>query len=88
MATELQFLGLAAPTQLGCLSIEHRCFTSTRARVLLRATRVLGSKARAIHWFVGQIPSLDKRQPCTMMMVTKDFNRVLEVLSCFEHGIF
>ncbi|WP_081022046.1 BPSL0761 family protein [Pseudomonas coronafaciens] len=47
VAASFQILGLAAPAGMGCLSIEHRCFTSARALVLSRATVVLGSPTSA-----------------------------------------
>jgi hypothetical protein len=83
-----QILGPAAPTGMGCLSIEHRCFTSARAQVISRATVVLGSLAGASSWFVNRVRSLDRRQPCTLMSTVHDLTLVLETLSRFEYGIY
>lgn len=87
VAADFHILGLAAPTGMGCLSIEYRRFTSARAQVLSRATVVLGSPASASHWFVGRVRSLDKRHPCTLMSTVHDFTLVMETLSRLEHGI-
>lgn len=83
----IQVLGLALPSG-GGLSIEYRCFASARAQVLSRATVVLGSRTRARNWFVSSIQSLDRRQPCTMMLIAHEFVLVMDVLTRLEHGIF
>lgn len=88
VAAEFHILGLAAPTGMGGLSIEYRCFTSAQALVLSRATAVLGSPASAGSWFVGRIRSLDKRQPCTLMSTVNDFTLVMETLFRLEYGIY
>jgi|GEM_PF-289377 len=86
-AADFRILGLVAPTGMGCLSIEYRCFTSARALVLSRAAVVLGSPASASGWFVGRIRGLDKRPPCTLMSTVHGFTSVMEILSCFEYWI-
>lgn len=87
-ASGIQLLGLALFSGVGCLSIEYRCFASARAQVLSRATVVLGSRTRARSWFVSSIQSLDRRQPCTMMLIAHEFVLVMDVLTRLEHGIF
>lgn len=87
VAADVHILGLAAPSGMGCLSIEYRCFISAQSQVLSRATVVLGSPACASGWFVGRIQGLDKRPPCTLMSTVHDFTSVMEILSCFEYWI-
>ncbi|MBS7413944.1 BPSL0761 family protein [Pseudomonas syringae] len=88
VAASVQILGLAAPAGMGCLSIQHRCFTSARALVLSRATVVLGAPASARKWFESRIRSQDKQQPCTLMHNVHEFTLVMDTLFSLEHGIF
>ncbi|QGT80340.1 BPSL0761 family protein [Pseudomonas coronafaciens] len=88
VAASFRILGLVAPTGTGCLSIEHRCFTSARALVLSRATVVLGSLSRASNWFESRIRSLDKQLPCTLMNNVHEFTLVMDTLFRLERGIF
>ncbi|KPZ00798.1 Uncharacterized protein ALO43_02160 [Pseudomonas tremae] len=88
VAASFRILGLVAPAGTGCLSIEHRCFTSARALVLSRATVVLGSPSRARDWFEGRIRSLDKQLPCTLMNNVHELTLVMDTLFRLEHGIF
>lgn len=83
-----QILGLASPSGISCLTIEYRCFVSARAHVLSRATAVLGSPTRASKWFVSRILSLDRQQPCTLLLNANEFALVMDVLTRLEHGIF
>lgn len=87
-AVDLQILGLAHSTGVGCLSVEYRCFTSARAAVLLRATVVLGSRARASTWFESHIRSLDRRKPCTLIGDAQEFKEVMYVLMRIEYGFY
>lgn len=88
LAVDLQILGLAHSTGVGCLSVEYRCFTSARAAVLSRATVVLGSRERASSWFESLIRSLNRRKPCTLMGDAHEFKEVMYVLMRIEYGMY
>ncbi|RMR09261.1 BPSL0761 family protein [Pseudomonas syringae group genomosp. 3] len=88
LASDLQILGLAQSTEVGCLSVEYRCFTSARAHVLSRAAVLLGSRARASTWFESPIRSLNRRKPCTLMGDAHEFTEVMDVLIPLEYGIY
>ncbi|WP_285424260.1 BPSL0761 family protein [Pseudomonas sp. efr-133-TYG-103a] len=88
LAVDLQILGHAHSTGVGCLSVEYRCFTSARAAVLSRATVVLGSRARASTWFESRIRSLNRREPCTLMGDPHEFKEVMYVLMRIEYGMY
>lgn len=88
LAVDLQILGLAHSTEVGCLNVEYRCFTSARAQVLSRATAVLGSRARASIWFESSIRSLNSRKPCMLMGDAHEFTEVMDVLMRIEYGMY
>jgi putative toxin-antitoxin system antitoxin component (TIGR02293 family) len=73
---------------LGCWSIAHRCFIERCERVILLATRVLGSRLLAEQWLHKPAVGLRYQLPCSILATPSGYEEVGTLLKRIEQGIY